>query len=150
MATTSPNQTKSSLPLQDRVAIVTGSSRGIGKAIAIHLASLGAKVVINYISNKQLADAVADEINSSWNVSKKNPRAIVVQGDVSEPAHVKLLFDEAERVFGSQVHVVVHNAATLNSCPIADTDVDEFDRIFRYFFFLLVILLLSKNFGLFY
>ena len=100
MATTSPNPTKSSLPLQDRVAIVTGSSRGIGKAIAIHLASLGAKLVINYVSKKQQADAVANEINSSWNVSDKNPRAIVVQADVSEPAHVKLLFDEAERVFG--------------------------------------------------
>ena len=135
MATTSPNQTKSSLPLQDRVAIVTGSSRGIGKAIAIYLASLGAKLVINYVSNKEQADAVADEINSSWNVSDKNPRAIVVQADVSEPSHVKLLFDEAERIFVSEVHVLVNNAAVVSpSCPIADTDVNEFDRTFRYLF----------------
>lgn len=53
-----------SLPLQDRVAIVTGSSRGIGKAIAIHLAALGAKLAINYTSNKDQADLVASKVNS--------------------------------------------------------------------------------------
>lgn len=50
------------LPLQDRVAIVTGASRGIGRAIAVHLASLGAKVVINYTSNSSQADLVASGI----------------------------------------------------------------------------------------
>lgn len=86
------------LTLQDRVAIVTGSSCGIGKAIAINLASLGAKLVINYTSNKEQAELVAKEIKSGC--VDGIPRAVVVQADVSEPVHVKLLFDEAERVFG--------------------------------------------------
>lgn len=81
------------LTLQDRVAIVTGSSGGIGKAIAINLASLGAKLVINYTSNKEHAELVAKDINSGC--VDGIPRAVVVQADVSEPVHVKLLFDEA-------------------------------------------------------
>jgi 3-oxoacyl-[acyl-carrier protein] reductase len=124
----------SSLPLQDRVAIVTGSSRGIGKAIAIHLASLGAKLVINYASNKDQADLVAEEINSCC--SENTPHATVVQADISVPAQVKLLFDEAERVFGSQVHVLVNSAAISNTKypTIANTSVEDFDRIFRCLF----------------
>ncbi|KAG6737507.1 hypothetical protein POTOM_059033 [Populus tomentosa] len=120
----------SSLPLQDRVAIVTGSSRGIGKAIAIHLASLGAKLVINYASNKDQADLVAEEINSCC--SENTPHATVVQADISVPAQVKLLFDEAERVFGSQVHVLVNSAAIANTKypTIANTSVEDFDRLF--------------------
>uniref|UniRef100_A0A2P2JUH7 Short-chain type dehydrogenase/reductase-like n=1 Tax=Rhizophora mucronata TaxID=61149 RepID=A0A2P2JUH7_RHIMU len=126
--------TPPSLPLQDRVAIVTGSSRGIGKAIAAHLASLGARVVINYVSNKEQARLVAEEINSccsSLGNDNTTPRAIVVQGDVSEPAHVKLLFDEAERVFGSQVHVLVNSGAIadINYPSIATTSLEDFDRI---------------------
>ncbi|KAL9381971.1 hypothetical protein Peur_025006 [Populus x canadensis] len=106
----------SSLPLQDRVAIVTGSSRGIGKAIAIHLASLGAKLVINYVSNKDQADLVAEEINSCC--SENTPHATVVQADISVPTQVKLLFDEAERVFGSQVHVLVNSAAIASTLQL--------------------------------
>ncbi|KAG5224206.1 pentatricopeptide repeat-containing protein [Salix suchowensis] len=133
MATTDlVNPPSPSLPLQDRVAIVTGSSRGIGKAIAIHLASLGAKLVINYAINKDQADLVAEEINSCC--SDTNPHATVVQADISEPAQVKLLFDEAERVFGSQVHVLVNSAAISNTKypTIANTSVEDFDRVFRY------------------
>lgn len=70
-----------------------GSSGGIGKAIAINLASLGAKLVINYTSNKEHAELVAKDINSGC--VDGIPRAVVVQADVSEPVHVKLLFDEA-------------------------------------------------------
>ncbi|CAK7341379.1 unnamed protein product [Dovyalis caffra] len=132
MATTSlVNPPSISLPLQDRVAIVTGSSRGIGKAIAIHLASLGAKLVINYTSSKDQADLVADEINSC-RVLEKTPQAIVVQADISEPTQVKLLFDEAERVFGLQIHVLVNSAAITDTKypTIANTSVEDFDRIF--------------------
>jgi 3-oxoacyl-[acyl-carrier protein] reductase len=68
------------LPLQDRVAIVTGSSRGIGREIALHLASLGARLVINYICNSNLADSVTAEINAN----QATPRAITVHADVSD------------------------------------------------------------------
>ncbi|KAL9344661.1 hypothetical protein Peur_062336 [Populus x canadensis] len=80
------------LTLQDRVAIVTGSSCGIGKAIAINLASMGAKLVINYTSNKEQAELVAKEINSGC---------------------------------------VDASIADSNYHTIANTSVEDFDRIFR-------------------
>ena len=75
-------------PLAGRVAIVTGSSRGIGRAIAIHLAELGARVVVNYTTKSSDADLVAAEINGLPAVTGNGPRAIVVQANVSEPSQV--------------------------------------------------------------
>ncbi|GAB4845391.1 hypothetical protein Ancab_038798 [Ancistrocladus abbreviatus] len=68
MAATAGHSLSPDLPFRDRVVIVTGSSRGIGKAVAFHLASLGARLVINYVSNSILAQEVINEINSSWSV----------------------------------------------------------------------------------
>ncbi|OMO62330.1 Short-chain dehydrogenase/reductase SDR [Corchorus capsularis] len=121
----------SNLPLQDRVAIVTGASRGIGRAIAIHLASLGAKLVINYTSNKAQADLVAAEINSSF--PSHTPRTLTVQADVSDPNQVKSLFDIAEQFFNSQPYILVNSAgvSTDRNINIADISVEEFDRILR-------------------
>lgn len=121
-----------SVPLKDRVAIVTGSSRGIGRDIAIQLAQLGAKLVINYTSNSSQADLVATEINSSASPDSP-PRAIVVKADVSDPAQVKSLFDSAKKAFDSPVHVLVNSAGVLDpKLPtIANTSLEEFDRIFR-------------------
>ncbi|KAK2417502.1 3-oxoacyl-[acyl-carrier-protein] reductase [Trifolium repens] len=115
-----------SQPLQDRVAIVTGSSRGIGKDIAIHLASLGAKLVINYTSNSDLADSVATEINAN----QATPRTITVRADVSDPAGVKSLFDSAEEAFNSPVHILVNSAGVIavDSPTIANTTVETFDH----------------------
>ncbi|CAN1271699.1 NADPH-dependent aldehyde reductase-like protein, chloroplastic [Linum perenne] len=118
MATTTVSSSSPSLPLNDKVAIVTGSSRGIGKSIALHLGSLGARIVVNYSSNKDQADLVAAELNRSCSSSL---RAVVVQGDVSDPAQVKNLFDEAERAFGSEVHIVVNSAGVLDSNGIRCT-----------------------------
>ncbi|KAL3715510.1 hypothetical protein ACJRO7_007271 [Eucalyptus globulus] len=72
----------SELPLKDRVAIVTGSSRGIGRAIPLHLASLGAKVVVNYTSpgSSAQSDAIVAAINSSSHGS-----TVSVRADVSDP-----------------------------------------------------------------
>ncbi|KAL5767941.1 hypothetical protein ACOSQ2_014724 [Xanthoceras sorbifolium] len=131
MAATSANPGAESLPLRDRVAIVTGSSRGIGRAIAIHLAQLGAKLVINYTSNSAQADLVAGEINSSASPDTV-PRAVTVQADISDPAQVKSLFDSAERAFESPVHVLVNSAGVLDPKypSIANTCLEEFDHIF--------------------
>ncbi|XVE89795.1 hypothetical protein DITRI_Ditri20bG0023600 [Diplodiscus trichospermus] len=82
------------LPLNDRDAIVTRSSRGIGQVIATHLAELGAKLVINYASNSDQANLVATQINSRY--PSDCPRAVTVKVDVSDPAQVKFLFDSAE------------------------------------------------------
>ncbi|MED6167785.1 hypothetical protein PIB30_006065 [Stylosanthes scabra] len=121
-----------SLPLQDRVAIVTGSSRGIGREIALHLASLGARVLVNYTTNSSLADSLAAQINSDAAAAAVLPRAIAARGDVSEPNDVKALFDSAEQGFGSAVHILVNSAGLLDSKypTIANTAVEDFDRIF--------------------
>ncbi|XP_010463872.1 PREDICTED: short-chain type dehydrogenase/reductase-like [Camelina sativa] len=124
--------------LAGRVAIVTGSSRGIGRAIAIHLAELGARIVVNYSTNSVEADKVAAAITSSCSknddsedVAGKIPRVIVVKADISEPSQVKSLFDEAERVFESPVHILVNSAAIAdpNHSSLSDTSVELFDRI---------------------
>ncbi|XP_047966307.1 NADPH-dependent aldehyde reductase-like protein, chloroplastic [Salvia hispanica] len=112
-------------PLKDRVAIVTGASRGIGRTIALHLASLGARVLINYSSNSALADSLAAEINSASDV-----RAATFQADISVPEQVKSLFDAAESTFNSEIHILVNSAGVLDPKypSLAGTDVHDFDK----------------------
>ncbi|GMI79242.1 hypothetical protein like AT3G03980 [Hibiscus trionum] len=125
-STTSANP----LPLKDRVAIVTGSSRGIGRVVAIHLAELGAKLVINYTSSSDQADLVATQINSLY--PGDAPRAVTVKADVSDPSQVKFLFDSAEQAFSSTIHILVNSAGVLDPKypKIADTSLEDFDRTF--------------------
>ncbi|OIW12281.1 hypothetical protein TanjilG_06070 [Lupinus angustifolius] len=130
---TSPSTSPQSLPLHHRVAIVTGSSRGIGRQIALHLTQLGARLVINYSSdNSAPADSLAAEINAAAAAAASLPRAIVVRADISDPTQVKVLFDSAERDFNSPVHILVNSAGTLDSKypTIADTSIESFDRVF--------------------
>ncbi|XP_048602542.1 NADPH-dependent aldehyde reductase-like protein, chloroplastic isoform X1 [Brassica napus] len=138
-------------PLAGRVAIVTGSSRGIGRAIAIHLAELGARVVVNYTTKSSDADLVAAEINGLPGVTGNGPRAIVVQANVSEPRSratmrkgwgVGRLQEKRKgesklswkRAFESPVHILVNSAGVLDPKypSIANTSVEDFDRTFRY------------------
>jgi 3-oxoacyl-[acyl-carrier protein] reductase len=91
--------------LEDKVAIVTGASRGIGRAIAVALASEGAKVVVNYASSASAAEAVVAEINSLENGSE----AIAVPADVSKEAEVDSLIKSAIDKWG-RVDVLVNNA----------------------------------------
>ncbi|KAK7851702.1 NADPH-dependent aldehyde reductase-like protein, chloroplastic [Quercus suber] len=123
-------------PLQDRVAIVTGSARGIGQAIALHLGSLGAKLIINHTSSKSTheAELVASQINNSLSSSLNNnntPRAITVRADVSDPTQVKSLFDKAEEAFNSPVHILVNSTGINDSKypTIANTSLKDFDNI---------------------
>ncbi|KAH6781197.1 Rossmann-fold superfamily protein [Perilla frutescens var. hirtella] len=114
-------------PLGDRVAIVTGASRGIGRAIALHLASLGARVVINYSSNSAQAESLAAQINTGSDV-----RAATFRADISAPEQVKSLFDAAESAFNSEVHILVNSAGVLDPKypSLADTAVEDFDSTF--------------------
>ncbi|KAJ4796250.1 NAD(P)-binding Rossmann-fold superfamily protein [Rhynchospora pubera] len=120
MATAQP----SPLPLAGRTAIVTGASRGIGRGIACHLASLGADVIIGYSSNPSQAEALASELTTS--------RGIPVKADVSDPEAVQSLFDTAESAFGRPVHILVANAGVVDPKypTLADTSVEDWDNTF--------------------
>jgi len=107
-----------------RTAIVTGASRGIGRAIAFRLARDGFSVVVNYAGNTKLADEVVAEIESAGG------RAIAVQGDVAEPVDVARVFEAATERFG-RIDVVVNSAGVMPNTPIASIDVDAFDQVIR-------------------
>uniref|UniRef100_A0A0D9XK99 Ketoreductase domain-containing protein n=1 Tax=Leersia perrieri TaxID=77586 RepID=A0A0D9XK99_9ORYZ len=116
------------LPLDGRVALVTGGSRGIGREVCAHLASLGARVVINYASNSANADAFAADLNSRHHPNT----AVAVRADVSNESAVRALFDRAEEAFGSAPHIVVACAGLLESKypSLADTTAEDFDAMF--------------------
>jgi 3-oxoacyl-[acyl-carrier protein] reductase len=92
-----------SLILEDKVAVVTGASKGIGAGIAKSFAKAGAKVVVNYAKSKEFADKVVDEITENGGI------AIAVQADISKSADIKRLFDETIKTFG-HLDVLVNNA----------------------------------------
>lgn len=117
--------------LNGRIAIVTGASRGIGRNIALHLASLGAKLVLNYASSSTEALGLAEVINTSS--ANKQPQAIAVQANVADPDQVKSLFDQAEKAFGSQIHVLVNCAGVLDPKypALANTTVEDWDNTFN-------------------
>lgn len=109
-------------PLRGKVAIVTGSSRGIGAEIARTLATAGATVVINYADNKLAADKICAAIAAAGG------QGFAIQADVSDPAAVKQLFDKTIRQF-QRIDILVNNAGILLFKEIAEIRDDEFDRI---------------------
>ncbi|MGP4669548.1 SDR family oxidoreductase [Agrobacterium pusense] len=98
-----------------RIAIVTGSSRGIGAAIAERLAADGFTVVINYAGSAGPAEALASRIEA------KAGKALTAQADVSDPAAVARMFDTTEAAFGG-VDVLVNNAGIMKLASLADGD----------------------------
>ena len=103
-----------------RVAIVTGSSRGIGAAISERLAADGFTVVINYAGGAAEAEALAG------NIERAGGRAITAQADVSNGAAVSRMFDMADAAFGC-VDVLVNNAGIMRLAGLADSDDALFD-----------------------
>ena len=110
--------------LSDKVAIVTGASKGIGAGIAKALAEAGAAVVVNYAASRVDADRVVAEI------ARKGGRAIAVQGDVSKAADVARLFAATREAFGT-LHILVNNAGIYRFAPLEDAAEDEFHREFN-------------------
>ncbi len=109
-------------PLQGKVALVTGSARGIGAEVALTLAKAGAKVVVNYAQDQSAADGVCATITGAGG------ECLVVQADVSDPAAVQKLFVTAIEHF-RQIDILVNNAGILVFKEIAEISDDEFDRI---------------------
>lgn len=109
--------------LAGKVAIVTGSSRGIGRAIAEQLAELGADVVINYASSPDKAEQVADIAR------QKGVRAITVQADLARKDDVERLFSQTMSELG-KVDILINNAGIMKTTPLADVTEEEFDQQF--------------------
>ncbi|WP_324789527.1 SDR family oxidoreductase [Streptomyces sp. H51] len=107
-----------------RVAVVTGGSRGIGRAVAHRLAGDGLAVVVNYASDATAAEETVAAITAAGG------RAISVRADVADENEVAALFDRAEAEFGG-VDVVVNSAGRLALSPIADLDLAAFDALHR-------------------
>jgi len=109
--------------LTNKVAVVTGASKGIGAAIAKHLAGLGASVVVNYASSKSGADKVVDEI------SKAGGKAVAVQADVAKAADITRLFGETKKAFG-KVDILVNNAGIYDFQPLEAVTAEHFHKQF--------------------
>jgi 3-oxoacyl-[acyl-carrier protein] reductase len=109
--------------LTGKVAVVTGASKGIGAAIAKHLADDGAEVVVNYASSKDGADRVVAEITG------KGGRAIAVRADVAKPADIRRLFAEATEAFG-RLDVLVNNAGVYEFAPLEQVTPEHFHKQF--------------------
>ncbi len=110
--------------LKGKVALITGSARGLGKAIAERYAALGADIVLNYSRDK----AAADETVS--NIKAMGVKVIAIQGDVSKVAEIEKLFNEAIAAFG-RIDIVVANAGIeLVETPVTDFTEEQFDRVF--------------------
>jgi 3-oxoacyl-[acyl-carrier protein] reductase len=110
--------------LSNKVAVVTGASKGIGASIAKGLAAEGAAVVVNYASSKEGADQVVSEI------VKKGGKAVAIQGDVSKASDVLHLFAEIKKAFG-RLDVLVNNAGVYQFAPLGEITEEHFHRQFN-------------------
>lgn len=110
--------------IKNKVALVTGASKGIGASIATHFAREGAMVVVNYASSKSDAEKVVDDI------TKEGGTAIAIQGDVSKQVDVDRLFKETESAFGT-LDILVNNAGVFEYLPIEELTEESFHRQFN-------------------
>ena len=110
--------------LKNKVAVVTGASKGIGAGIAKGLAAEGASVVVNYSSSKEGADRVVAEIVESGG------KAVAVQGDVGKASDVLRIFAETKRAYGT-LDILVNNAGVYEFAPLAEITEEQFHRQFN-------------------
>ncbi|OWY18311.1 hypothetical protein B6V73_00430 [Thioclava sp. JM3] len=108
------------MSLDGKVALVTGGSRGIGRAISLALAAQGAKVAFCHPDDAQARETLAE--------LQKLTEAESLPADVSDEAQVEGMFDAVKSQFG-RIDILVNNAGILRESPIAETKIDEFDRV---------------------
>ncbi|MEO1005944.1 MAG: SDR family oxidoreductase [Cyanobacteria bacterium J06638_38] len=108
--------------LQNRVALVTGSSSGIGSAVATCLAAEGAKVVVNYARSSKGAEAVVDEIKSAGG------EAIAIQADVSQEAQVKSMFQQIYEAYET-IDILVNNAGLQKDANLVDMTLAQWQKV---------------------
>lgn len=110
--------------LKNKVAVVTGASKGIGASIAKALAAEGASVVVNYSSSREGADKVVSEITADGG------KAVAVQGDVSKPADITRIFAETKKAYG-KLDILINNAGVYQMMPLEAITPEEFHRQFN-------------------
>ena len=108
--------------LNGKIAIVTGSSRGCGRGVAIELAKVGCNVVVNYHGNKKCADEVVEELTAF------GVKAVAIQADVSNEASVISMFKKTIEIFG-RLDILVNNAGTSKAQDIFETTEEDWDFI---------------------
>lgn len=112
------------MKLQGKVAVVTGGSRDIGKAVSIKLAREGAKVVINYLNNEGQANETLSDIR------KEGGEAIMVKADVTNDADVAKLVAETQKAFGTGIHILVNVAGGMVARKLLeDMDAEFWDHV---------------------
>lgn len=112
------------MKLNGKVAVVTGGSRDIGRAVSVKLAAEGAKVVINYLNNEAQANETLAEIRQAGG------EAIIVKADVTKTAEVAALIAEAQKAFGQDIHILVNVTGGLVARKLlADMDADFWDHV---------------------
>ncbi|EMD66892.1 hypothetical protein GGP41_005467 [Bipolaris sorokiniana] len=109
--------------LDGKVALVTGSGRGIGAAMALQLATCGAKIIVNYAKSAASAAKVVQDIKNLGS------DAVAIQADVSKVPEIVRLLDEAKSAFG-RLDIVCSNAGVVSFGHLEDVDEAEFDRVF--------------------
>jgi 3-oxoacyl-[acyl-carrier protein] reductase len=110
------------MKLAGKIAVVTGSSRGVGRAVAMGFATAGADVVINYTSNEKAANEVIERVTALGR------KAIAVKADVASKEQVDLLFDETLKAFG-KVDILVNNAGFTRPALLVKMTEEQWDQV---------------------
>ena len=112
------------MKFKNKIVLVTGSSRGIGKATAIAFAQEGANIIVNYVKDKKSADSVVKQIESLGR------KSIAIQADVAVESDVKRMIEESVKHFGA-IDILVNNAGIVFDIPILEKTTEQWERTLR-------------------
>ena len=110
------------MPLANRVALITGAGRGLGKGIALSLASEGMRIALCYRAHRAAAQQTARQVQA------RSAEALVLQADVTEPAQVEKLVAGVTKHFG-RLDVLINNVGEFGWRPVSESSADEWERI---------------------